>query len=331
MNLIENIKVRVKKNIKTIVLPESMDIRVLKAADEVVREGIASIIVIGEISKIKELNSEFDENLIKVIDPVNYEDIDSMADTLFELRREKGLTREEAYKLVTGDYMYFACMLVKMGKADGVVSGACHSTSNTLKSALQIIKTKPNTSLVSAFFLMCVPDCSYGYNGVFLFADAGLVQNPNSFELANIAKSSADSFKQLTEKEAIVALISHSTKGSAKHEDVAKVVEACKIANEKFPEYMIDGELQVDAAIVPEVAKTKAPDSFVAGKANVLVFPDLDAGNSAYKLVQRLAKAEAYGPICQGMAAPVNDLSRGCTVKDIVGVIAITALQAQNN
>lgn len=331
MNLIENIKVRVKKNIKTIVLPESMDIRVLKAADEVVREGIASIIVIGEISKIKELNSEFDENLIKVIDPVNYEDIDSMADTLFELRREKGLTREEAYKLVMSDYMYFACMLVKMGKADGVVSGACHSTSNTLKSALQIIKTKPNTSLVSAFFLMCVPDCSYGYNGVFLFADAGLVQNPNSFELANIAKSSADSFKQLTEKEAIVALISHSTKGSAKHEDVAKVVEACKIANEKFPEYMIDGELQVDAAIVPEVAKTKAPDSFVAGKANVLVFPDLDAGNSAYKLVQRLAKAEAYGPICQGMAAPVNDLSRGCTVKDIVGVIAITALQAQNN
>ena len=178
---------------------------------------------------------------------------------------------------------------------------------------------------------MCVPDCDYGYKGTFVFADAGLVQNPNSLELADIAKSSADSFKLLTEKEAIVALISHSTKGSAKHDDVTKVVEACKIANEKFPEYMIDGELQVDAAIVPSVAKMKASDSFVAGKANVLVFPDLDAGNSAYKLVQRLAKAEAYGPICQGIAAPVNDLSRGCTIDDIVGVIAITALQAQNN
>lgn len=331
MSLIEDIKIRAKKNIKTIVLPESMDIRVLEAANVAARDGLARIIVIGEASKIKELYSEFDDKLIQVIDPFNYEDIEIMVDTLFELRRDKGLTRDEAYRLITNDYMYFACMLVKMGMADGVVSGACHSTSNTLRPALQIIKTKANTSLVSAFFLMCVPDCDYGYKGTFVFADAGLVQNPNSLELADIAKSSADSFKLLTEKEAIVALISHSTKGSAKHDDVTKVVEACKIANEKFPEYMIDGELQVDAAIVPSVAKMKASDSFVAGKANVLVFPDLDAGNSAYKLVQRLAKAEAYGPICQGIAAPVNDLSRGCTKEDIVGVIAITALQAQNN
>ena len=226
--------------------------------------------------------------------------------------------------------MYYACMLVKTGRADGVVSGACHSTANTLRPALQIIKTKPGTMLVSAFFLMVVPDCNYGEHGTFIFADSGLEQNPNPERLAAIAASSAETFQLLVQKEPVVAMLSHSTMGSASHPDVDKVVEAVKIAKEKYPQYKIDGELQLDAAIVPEVASSKAPNSKVAGRANVLVFPDLDAGNIGYKLVQRLAKAEAYGPVTQGIAAPVNDLSRGCSSDDIVGVVAITAVQAQN-
>ena len=241
------------------------------------------------------------------------------------------MTYEEAKKLLLEDYMYYACMLVKTGRADGVVSGACHSTSNTLRPALQIIKTKPGVMLVSAFFLMVVPDCEYGENGTFIFGDSGLEQNPTPEKLAAIAASSADSFKLLVEAEPRVAMLSHSTMGSAKHADVDKVVEGVRIAKEMYPQYKIDGEMQLDAAIIPEIAASKAPESKVAGHANVLIFPDLDAGNIGYKLVQRLAKAEAYGPICQGIAAPVNDLSRGCSADDIVGVVAITAVQAQNN
>lgn len=330
MNFIDEIKTKAKSDLKTIILPESMDERVLEAAGIVAREGIAKVIVIGEDNKIRELDSNFDFDLIEVIDPKTYKDTEDIINELVSLRRDKGLTYDDAKKLVLNDYMYFSCMLVKRGYADGIVSGACHSTANTLRPALQIIKTKANTPLVSTFFIMCVPDCSYGSDGMFAFADCGLVQNPTSLELAEIAKSTADSFKLLTGKGAKVAMISHSTKGSAKHADVNKVVEACRIAKEKYPEYNIDGELQVDAAIVPEVAKIKAPDSLVAGRANVLIFPDLDAGNSGYKLVQRLAKALAYGPMCQGIAAPINDLSRGCSVEDIVGVVAITAVQAQN-
>lgn len=330
MNFIDEIKTKAKSDLKTIILPESMDERVLEAAGIVAREGIAKVIVIGEDNKIRELDSNFDFDSIEVIDPKTYKDTEDIINELVSLRRDKGLTYDAAKKLVLNDYMYFSCMLVKRGYADGIVSGACHSTANTLRPALQIIKTKANTPLVSTFFIMCVPDCSYGSDGMFAFADCGLVQNPTSLELAEIAKSTADSFKLLTGKEAKVAMISHSTKGSAKHADVTKVVEACRIAKEKYPEYNIDGELQVDAAIVPEVAKIKAPDSLVAGRANVLIFPDLDAGNSGYKLVQRLAKALAYGPMCQGIAAPINDLSRGCSVEDIVGVVAITAVQAQN-
>ena len=227
--------------------------------------------------------------------------------------------------------MFYACIMVKAGDADGVVSGACHSTANTLKPALQIIKTKPGTKLVSAFFLMEVPNCELGENGTFVFGDCGLNQNPNPEELAAIAVSSAESFKALVGVEPKVAMLSHSTKGSAKHADIDKVAEATKLAKEMAPELNIDGELQADAAIVPSVGASKAPGSNVAGAANVLIFPDLDAGNIGYKLVQRLAKAEAYGPMCQGIAKPVNDLSRGCSAKDIVGVIAITAVQAQMN
>ena len=327
MNFIESIKERAKKDIKTIVLPESMDERVIEAANIIVKENIANLIVIG---KEEELRDKIDSDKVTIIDPNTSELTEDLANKLFELRKEKGMTLEEAKRLLLEDYMYFACMLIKDGKADGAVSGACHSTSNTLRPALQIIKTAPGVELVSAFFLMVVPNCEYGANGTFIFADSGLEQNPDSEKLAAIAASSADSFKLLVQEEPIVAMLSHSTVGSASHADVDKVVEATRIAKEKYPQYKIDGEFQLDAAIVPEVAKSKAPDSSIAGHANVLIFPDLDAGNIGYKLVQRLAKAEAYGPITQGIAAPVNDLSRGCSAEDIVGVVAITAVQAQN-
>lgn len=330
MNFIENIKKRAKKEKKTIVLPETMNRRVLEAAVKVMEEDIADVILIGNKEEFSKGNEDLDFSKAKVIDPKGETELTKeLIDNLVELRKAKGMTPEEAENLLLTDYMYYACMLVKTGRADGVVSGACHSTANTLRPALQIIKTKPDTLLVSAFFLMVVPDCEYGHDGTFIFGDSGLEQNPDPEKLAAIAASSAESFKQLVEAEPIVAMLSHSTKGSAKHADVDKVVSAYEIAKEKYPQYKIDGELQLDAAIVPSVAKSKAPDSKVAGHANVLIFPDLDAGNIGYKLVQRLAKAEAYGPITQGIAAPVNDLSRGCSVDDIVGVVAITAVQAQ--
>lgn len=221
--------------------------------------------------------------------------------------------------------------MVRAGDADGVVSGACHSSANTLRPSLQIIKTKPGSKLVSAFFVMCVQNKELGADGVFVMGDCGLNQNPNPEQLADIAASSAESFEYLVGEKARVAMLSHSTRGSAAHPDVDKVVEATKIAQKEYPQFLIDGELQTDAAVVPEVAALKAPDSPVAGKANVLIFPDLDAGNIGYKLIQRLGNAEAYGPLCQGIAKPVNDLSRGCSAKDIVGVVAITAVQAQIN
>lgn len=328
MGFIDVIKNRAKNNIKTIVLPESMDERVLEAACSAVKEKIAHIILIGNEESIKQEHRNMDFLDVDFIDPDHSEFTEELIQEFVELRKNKGVTLDEARDLLLNDYMYYACMLVKTGRADGVVSGACHSSANTLRPALQIIKTKPDTMLVSAFFLMIVPDCQYGENGTFVFADAGLVQNPDSEQLAAIANSSAESFNLLVEKKPIVAMLSHSSMGSAKHNDVDKVVEAVNIAKNKYSDYLIDGELQLDAAIVPEVAKLKAPDSKVAGKANVLVFPDLDAGNIGYKLVERLGKAEAYGPITQGIAAPINDLSRGCSADDIVGVIAITAVQA---
>lgn len=331
MNFIETIKERAKKDKKKIVLPEGMDKRTYEAAVMARDEEIADVIVIASEDEVLANAEGMDLSGITVIDPRKENYTDELIDKLVEIRKNKGLTREEAKDLLLNDYMYYACMLVKTGRADGVVSGACHSTSNTLRPALQIIKTKPDVELVSAFFLMVVPDCEYGENGTFIFADSGLEQNPDPSRLAAIAGSSAESFKLLVDKEPLVAMLSHSTKGSAKHADVDKVVEASRLVKERYPQYQIDGELQLDAAIVPSVASSKAPDSKVAGHANVLVFPDLDAGNIGYKLVQRLAKAEAYGPITQGIAKPINDLSRGCSSLDIVGVIAITAVQAQNN
>lgn len=331
MNFIDTIKDRAKKNKKRIVLPESMDARVMEAASKALDEGIADIIIIGTFEEIEKSSKGFDISRATIINPYESEYTEELINLLVELRKSKGLSYEDAKKLLLEDYMYYACMLVKTGRADGVVSGACHSTSNTLRPALQIIKTKPGVELVSAFFLMIVPNCEYGESGTFIFGDSGLEQNPTPEKLAAIAASSAESFKLLVEKEPIVAMLSHSTMGSASHADVDKVVKGVRIAKEKYPEYKIDGELQLDAAIVPSVATSKAPNSEVAGHANVLIFPDLDAGNIGYKLVQRLAKAEAYGPITQGIASPINDLSRGCSSEDIVGVIAITAVQAQSN
>ena len=331
MNFIDRIKERARIKKMNIVLPESMDRRVLEATHQIIKEDIANIILIGKEEEIEKISTGLDLSKATIINPFTSPLTEELTNNLYELRREKGLTIQEAERLLKEDYMYYACMLVKTKRADGVVSGACHSTSNTLRPALQIIKTKPGVKLVSSFFLMIVPNCEYGEHGTFVFADCGLEQNPDSEKLADIAASSAESFKLLVEKEPIVAMLSHSSMGSAKHLDVDKVVEATRIAKANYPGLKIDGELQLDAAIVPEIGKSKAPNSEVAGHANVLVFPDLDAGNIGYKLVQRLAKAEAYGPVCQGIASPVNDLSRGCSVSDIVGVVAITDVQAQNN
>ncbi|MBQ2987068.1 MAG: phosphate acetyltransferase [Tyzzerella sp.] len=329
MGFIDVIKEKAKQNVKTIVLPETEDKRTYEAAEAVLRDGTAKLILVGSREEIAKNGAGFDISGATIVDPATYEKTESYIAKLVELRSKKGMTEEQARELLLTNYLYYGVMMVKMGDADGMVSGACHSTADTLRPCLQILKTKPGTKLVSAFFVMVVPDCDMGAEGTFIFADSGLEQNPDSEKLANIAISSAESFKTLVGVEPKVAMLSHSTKGSAKHADVDKVVEATRIAKELAPELMLDGELQLDAAIVPEIGESKASGSKVAGHANVLVFPDLDAGNIGYKLVQRLAKAEAYGPLTQGIAKPVNDLSRGCSAADIEGVVAITAVQAQ--
>ena len=329
MGFIDEIKAKAKTCKKTIVLPETEDIRTYEAAEAVLKEGTANLILIGSEEEIAKNKGSFDISGATIVDPATYEKTDAYIAKLVELRQKKGMTEEQARELLLTNYLYYGVMMVKMKDADGMVSGACHSTADTLRPCLQILKTKPGTKLVSAFFVMVVPDCDMGADGTFIFADSGLEQNPDPEKLAAIALSSAESFKTLTGKEPVVAMLSHSTKGSAKHADVDKVIEATRIAKEEHPELKLDGEFQLDAAIVPSVGASKAPGSEVAGKANVLIFPDLDAGNIGYKLVQRLAKAEAYGPLTQGIAAPVNDLSRGCSAEDIEGVVAITAVQAQ--
>ena len=328
MSFIDNIKLRAKENRKKIVLPEYMDQRIIDAAEIIIKENIADLIIIG---KKDEINNSFVTDNCTIIDPSSSELTSTLINELYDLRKNKGLTIEEASNLMLTDYMYFACMLIKLGYADGIVSGVCHSTSNTLRPALQIIKTKENVPLVSAFFLMECTDETIGDHGTLVFADSGLVEYPTSDELSDIAGMSADSFKYLVQDEPLVAMLSYSTMGSAKSEYTDKVIEATKLAKEKYPMFKIDGELQLDADIVPEVASRKASNSPVAGRANVLVFPNLDAGNIGYKLVERFAHAKAYGPITQGMAKPVNDLSRGSSVDEIVGVVAITAVQAQKN
>lgn len=331
MAYIDKIKEKARMNRKTIVLPETSDKRTLIAASKIIEEGIANIIMIGSKEKIMDGAGWLEVDLAKaeIIDPEKTERLDQYIELLYETRKSKGMTPEKAKETLLNDYLTFGVMMVKANDADGMVAGACHATADTLRPALQILKTAPGVKLVSGFFLLDVPNCEYGENGTFLFADCGLNQDPTAEELAAIADSSATSFKQLVGADPIIAMLSHSTKGSAKHPLVDKVVEATNIAHEKYPHLTLDGELQTDSALVPQVAKSKAPGSAVAGKANVLIFPNLDCGNIGYKLVQRLAKAEAYGPMLQGISKPVNDLSRGCSWQDIVGVVALTAVQAQ--
>lgn len=332
MNFIEEVKNRARQDIKTIVLPEAEDIRVLEATSIALKEKYANIVLVGNKQNIEKKAEENHINITgaSIVDPINSEKYEQYVQILYELRKHKGMTEEKAKELVK-DPVYYGMLMLKDEdeKADGLVSGAAHSTSDTLRPALQILKTAPDTKLVSAFFVMVVPNCQYGENGTFIFADSGLNENPSEEQLSEIAISSSKSFKQLVQKEPKIAMLSYSTYGSAKSELTEKVIKATQLVKEKEPDLLVDGELQLDAAIIPEIAASKAPNSPLKGKANILVFPDLNAGNIGYKLVQRLANAEAYGPLCQGIAKPVNDLSRGCSSTDIAGVIAITAVQAQ--
>lgn len=327
MKFIEKIKEKARENKKVIVLPETNDARILEGAFRIMEEGIAHIALIGDEEEIKK-STTFDLSKAIFYTPATYEKQDEFAEKLFQLRKHKGMTLDGAKELLMTNPLYFANMLVKEGVADGMVAGAANSTANVLRSALQVLSTAPGTKLVSTCFVMVVPNSPYGEEGTFVFSDCALVQQPSAEQLAEIAISASQSFASLVGKEPKVAFLSHSTKGSSAHADVDKVVNAFQIAKEKAPDIIMDGELQLDAAIIPSVGQSKAPDSPVAGTANVLIFPDIDAGNIGYKLVQRLGNADAFGPITQGIAKPVNDLSRGCTVEDIVGVAAITCVQA---
>lgn len=330
MELLDSIKLNARKYNKRIVLPEGYEERTIKAADIAVEEGLAQIIMLGDPAEIKSHASKLGlKNIgkIKVVDPKSHSKKEQYADLMVELRKNKGMTKDEALKLIE-DPLYLGVLMIKSGDADGEVSGADHATGDVLRPAFHYVKTAPGISVVSGAFIMILPDKSFGDNGVIIFADGAVHPDPTDKELAEIAVASARTAKVLAGMEPKVAILSFSTKGSAKHEMVDKVISATKIAQQMAPEFMIDGELQGDAALVESIGKKKAPGSKIAGKANVLIFPDLNCGNIAYKLVQRLAHAEAIGPILQGMAAPINDLSRGCSVSDIVSMIAITANQA---
>lgn len=330
MNLLESMIEKAKTNKQRIVLPEGAEERTLTAANQLIRDGIAEIILLGAPGEIQILAKKLGlENIDKavVIDPKKHDKKESYANLLLELRKKKGMTPGQAAMLVE-DPLYLACLMIKNGDADGEIAGAQNTTGDVLRPALQIIKTSPGVKVVSGAFIMFTQTPQYGENGVLLFADCAVVPNPTAEELASIAVASAQTMKSLTGVEPRVAMLSFSTRGSAEHEMIDKVREATRIARETDPRLLIDGELQADAALVPDVGSTKAPGSLIAGKANVLVFPTLESGNIGYKLVQRLGNAEAVGPILQGMAAPVNDLSRGCSVEDIYKMVVIASNQA---
>lgn len=328
MRFIDGMVAMARENLKTIVLPENEDARVLWAAAEAQKNGIARIILLGTEEESRKAAPELDLQGIQFIDPTEDSAFSAYIDQYYEMRKAKGMTPEKARENMA-DKTTFGMMLLKNGRADGLVSGAAHSTANTLRPALQILRTKPGTKLVSAFFVMVTQREDLGENGLFVFGDCGLNENPNAEQLSEIAIASAESFRFFTHKEPRVAMLSYSTYGSAHSDLTEKVAEATRLAQEKRPDLLLDGELQVDASIIPATAARKAPDSKVAGTANVFVFPDLNAGNIGYKLTQYFGRAEAYGPLLQGIAKPVNDLSRGCSKEDVYGVIAITSVQAQ--
>ena len=321
-----------KADKKRIVLPEGNEERTIVATEEIYKQGYAHPILVGNREEILNKATALNADLtgVEIIDPETSENLSKYIEAFYELRKNKGMTMSKAEKIVR-DPLYFGTMMVKLGDADGMVSGAVHTTGDLLRPGLQIIKTAPGVSVVSSFFIMMVPDSVYGEEGMLLFSDCAVNPNPNEDQLAAIAIATAETAKNLCNVEPRVAMLSFSTMGSADHELVSKVRTATEKAKELRPDLLIDGEMQLDAAIVESVASQKAPNSKVAGKANVLVFPDLQAGNIGYKLVQRFAKAEAIGPICQGFAKPINDLSRGCSSEDIVKVVAITAVQAQSS
>ena len=330
MNLLDSLVERAKANKQRIVLPEGTEERTLTAADQLIHDGVAEIILLGNFGVIAERAKKLGlDNVDRatIIDPKNHDKKEIYTDLLLELRKKKGMTPEQATLLVE-DPLYLACLMIKNGDADGEIAGAQNTTSDVLRPALQIIKTSPGVKVVSGAFIMFTQTPQYGENGILLFADCAVMPNPTAEELASIAVASAQTMRSLVGVEPRVAMLSFSTKGSAEHEMIDKVREATRIAKETNPSLLIDGELQADAALVPAVGASKAPGSAIAGKANVLVFPTLESGNIGYKLVQRLGKAEAIGPVLQGMAAPVNDLSRGCSVDDIYKMVAIAANQA---
>jgi len=330
MKLSQLIREKAQKNPKIIVLPEGEEPRMIKAAETIFNEGFAGLILLGREesikSKARELGIEL-PNEIKIIQPKDSDKMKQYAESYYQLRKHKGVSLEEAYQLLENP-LYFGALMVYHDDADGLVAGSINATGDVFRPALQTIKTAPDINIVSSSFVMVVPDCPYGEKGIIVFADCALNPEPNAEQLADVAIASAATGKALVGFEPKVAMLSFSTMGSGKHPLVDKVIEATKIAKEKKPELLIDGELQADAALIPSIGERKAPNSKIAGKANVLIFPDLHSGNIAYKLIERLAKAEAIGPISQGMRKPVNDLSRGCSAEDIVNVVAITVLQA---
>ncbi|MGI6152772.1 MAG: phosphate acetyltransferase [Christensenellaceae bacterium] len=331
MSLMDQIKEKAKSNKRTIVLPEGDEPRTVEAASIILKQGIADLVLLGDEEAIQKANTkQADLSGATIINPATSSKLDEYAGLFYEMRKSKGITLEQAKETCT-DPMYYAVMMIRQGEAHGLVSGAVHSTGDTLRPALQVIKTKPGVPIVSSCFIMEFPDAEMGDNGLLIFADCAINIEPSAEDLAAIAVASAESAQEIAGLTPRVAMLSFSTKNSAKHPHVDKVAEATELVKKMAPDLMVDGELQADAALVESVGQLKSPGSKVAGHANVLVFPDLQAGNIGYKLVQRLGRAEAIGPICQGIAKPVNDLSRGCSVEDIVSVVAVTAVQAQAN